>query len=49
MSGTQFCSSCKKNININDFIIEDKTLKTCIACRNRKSVKRKKIYVKNVE
>ena len=42
MSGIQLCSSCKKNISINDFIFEDKTLKTCITCRNRKSEKRKK-------
>ena len=42
MSGIQLCSSCKKNININDFIFEDKTLKTCITCRSRKSEKRKK-------
>ena len=42
MSGIQLCSSCKKNISINDFIYEDKILKTCITCRSRKSEKRKK-------
>ena len=42
MSGNKVCSSCKKNININDFITESKTYSTCITCRNRKSEKRKK-------
>jgi len=44
MSGKQLCSSCKKNIDMSDFIIDDKTFKTCIACRNRKSEKRRKNY-----
>ena len=42
MSGNKVCSSCKKNIDINDFLYESKTYSTCITCRNRKSEKRRK-------
>ena len=42
MSGIIHCTSCKKNIDIGDFIENDKILKTCITCRNRKSYTRKK-------
>jgi hypothetical protein len=43
MSGiNKICSSCKKNIDINDFQSESKTYSTCITCRNRKSEKRRK-------
>ena len=43
MSGNnKVCSSCKKNIDINDFLSESKTYFTCVTCRNRKSEKRRK-------
>ena len=42
MSGNKICSSCKKNLDTNNFIVKNKIYKTCTNCRNRKSEKRRK-------
>ena len=42
MSEQNFCNSCKKNLNKNEFTLENKIYKTCNICREQRNKKRQK-------
>ena len=42
MSEQNFCNSCKKNLDMIEFVYENKIYKTCNICRTQKSEKIKK-------
>ena len=40
MSEKQYCTSCKKNLDIIEFIVDGEIFKTCTICKQQKKDKR---------